>query len=133
MKTCTRCNQTKDLLDFYKNKRRIDGYNSQCKSCSDEMNASVRGRNKDQYNSYRRNWKRELVEKINAWKRDVGCKVCSENEPVCLELHHLDPTEKENHPSLLRTSLDRYMSEASKCIVVCSNCHKKIHAGKIDL
>lgn len=33
MKKCSKCNQFKDKLDFYQNKKNIDGLTSQCKEC----------------------------------------------------------------------------------------------------
>lgn len=36
MKTCNRCDETKDFGEFYKNKERKDGYRSECKTCSKE-------------------------------------------------------------------------------------------------
>lgn len=39
-KICTTCQETKPLTDYYKNNRRRDGYNTQCKSCLDAYKAS---------------------------------------------------------------------------------------------
>jgi hypothetical protein len=50
-----------------------------------------------------------------------------------LELHHSDPSVKEDHPSLLRTSWDRWLTEAQKCIILCCNCHRKVHAGILKI
>ena len=36
MKYCPRCKQTKDFLDFHKNKSRADGLQAECKSCTIE-------------------------------------------------------------------------------------------------
>lgn len=131
MKICTACRKEKPLTEFYRARNRKDGYNFQCKACLDSANKVSREKDKKRYNGYRLQWKRELVNRINKWKSDCGCHVCNETESCCLELHHPDPSTKENHPSLMRTSWERYMAEASKCVIVCSNCHKKIHAGLI--
>lgn len=80
--------------------------------------------------------KRQLREKKKAILDDlktVGCACCGESDLVCLDFHHYDPDEKEfNMSAALTKPLDKMMIEASKCIVVCSNCHRKIHAGLID-
>ena len=53
---------------------------------------------------------------------------CGENHISCLEFHHLDPTVKEGAVSnLIRVSFERALKEIEKCIVLCSNCHKKEH------
>ena len=34
-KSCTKCHQIKQLIEFYKNKTSKDGYHTQCKTCKD--------------------------------------------------------------------------------------------------
>ena len=59
------------------------------------------------------------------------CSKCGYNKcNAALEFHHLDPNEKDVEPSrLLRRSWDKVKIEIDKCILVCSNCHREIHAG----
>jgi Fe-S-cluster-containing dehydrogenase component len=77
--------------------------------------------------------KRRLI--IEDYKRCMACRVCREKEPACLDFHHTDPAEKDFTVSeaLHKFSLKRIMAEISKCIVLCANCHRKYHAGKISL
>ena len=95
MKICTGCKQEKEYTEFYKNKRMKDGYASRCKVCDDIGNKATRYKDKDKAKSYRKKWKSALSERVNMWKTEQGCNCCSETEACCLELHHLDPTEKE--------------------------------------
>ena len=70
------------------------------------------------------------------WKSEQGCQYCNENEAICLELHHLDPTIKDDSLANMvahGVSWKNLMEEAKKCIVVCSNCHRKIHAGILNI
>lgn len=57
------------------------------------------------------------------------CSVCGYNKSnEALEFHHLDPTIKDFGV----TKTDRVLNvlrEARKCALVCSNCHREIHAG----
>ena len=60
------------------------------------------------------------------------CKICGYDKcHNALEFHHLDPTIKEESPSSLRQVTDelRWKSELEKCILLCSNCHREVHAG----
>ena len=41
MKTCTKCNQTKSISDFSKNKRIKDGLSYYCKTCFSSINRQV--------------------------------------------------------------------------------------------
>jgi hypothetical protein len=64
-----------------------------------------------------------------------GGKCCKCGYDKCLEaleFHHLDKSEKEEKPSqiILRWSFDRAKKELEKCILVCSNCHREIHAAE---
>lgn len=71
-------------------------------------------------------------QEIAEWKRERGCSVCGETEPWVLDMHHLDPSEKESHPAQSAT-LKTFLKEADKCVLLCSNCHRKVHAGVLRL
>lgn len=73
---------------------------------------------------------------INDWKSQFSCVVCGEDEQCCIDFHHLDPSKKEMGINMMKNrgySLSRVIEEAKKCTPVCSNCHRKIHAGVIEL
>ena len=133
-KTCSTCKVTKNVSEFYKNSKRKDGFASGCKKCVDV--ASARWRSENQCRHYNRKSDRHAKNKllVEQYKRERGCIVCGENTPVCLDLHHLDPAQKEAHPSqFIGVSYKRWLGEAEKCVVICSNCHRKVHAGIITL
>lgn len=61
-----------------------------------------------------------------------GCIQCSEMEPACLDFHHLG--DKDKTVSQMRGMSDeRVLDEIAKCVIVCANCHRKIHAGLIQV
>ena len=65
------------------------------------------------------------------FKSQLKCELCSESHPATLDFHHKDPKEKEIGICVAMTrgwSRDRILKEISKCSVLCSNCHRKIHA-----
>ena len=69
---------------------------------------------------------------LKEYKKSLYCFYCNENTPCCLDFHHLDKSKKEYSIALaIRAgwSIKRIKTEIEKCIVVCSNCHRKIHAG----
>lgn len=58
-----------------------------------------------------------------------SCQICNYNKCIqALEFHHLDPTQKEFGISDgdLR-SWERIKLELTKCILLCSNCHREVH------
>ena len=134
MKQCSKCKVEKPFSDFYKSKRKLDGYAYSCKQCSDIANKNTRKKDVAKYNKYRNNFKQKVNDLANQYKVSRGCACCGENShPSVLELHHLDPLEKENDPSVLRTSWERWLTEAQKCVILCANCHRKVHAGILEI
>ena len=52
-----------------------------------------------------------------------------------LDFHHLDANDKEFGISKdgITRSWERVKRELDKCVLVCSNCHREIHAGILKL
>lgn len=84
---------------------------------------------KEKRKSANKNWRERKKQEYKEWKATLKCERCGENHPACLDFHHLDPNEKEMSIATMAGlfSLDRIKEEASKCIVLCSNCHRKEH------
>jgi hypothetical protein len=81
-----------------------------------------------------RNWT-ELRRIKKQWldeQRKAGCSKCPEKDPVCIDFHHRDPKQKEANLSeaIARWSLKRLQMEVAKCDLLCSNCHRKLHASQ---
>ena len=82
---------------------------------------------------WRHNTKQKLIEALGSC-----CQICKYNKSnSALELHHIDPNEKD-------FTFARYMGscvkpwknlaeEASKCILLCANCHREVHDGSAEL
>lgn len=48
--------------------------------------------------------------------------------PSIFEFHHVNPEEKEVHPSqALQKSWENFKLELDKCILLCANCHRLVH------
>jgi hypothetical protein len=63
-----------------------------------------------------------------------GCKICGYNKStVALEWHHHSDDKLENPSNLLKRSWEAYMAEVEKCILLCTNCHREVHAGVTKL
>ena len=60
-----------------------------------------------------------------------GYKRCS----AALEFHHIKRGEKDFGLSSrgLTRSFDKIQKELDKCMMLCSNCHREVHAGKTQL
>ncbi len=65
-------------------------------------------------------------------KTSAGCAHCGEDDPVCLDFHHEDRKIKLYNIcqlALSACSIEKLRAEIEKCIVLCSNCHRKLEAG----
>jgi hypothetical protein len=63
------------------------------------------------------------------------CCFCGEDEHVCIDFHHIDPNDKSFNISsnyYCRSKAD-VEAEINKCVCLCSNCHRKVHAGILEL
>ena len=77
-------------------------------------------------------WRNKTKERIIA---AFGGKCCCCGYSKCqnaLELHHLNPSEKEFSLCSVRANPKKWsiiVQELRKCCLVCSNCHREVHAG----
>ena len=63
-----------------------------------------------------------------------SCNLCGYSKCLnALDFHHLNPKEKDFSISNTNRSFEKMKSEIDKCIMVCSNCHREIHAGMVNL
>lgn len=79
----------------------------------------------------RRNLKSKLVE-----YKGGKCSICGYDKcETALEFHHLNPSEKDFSISKdgNTRSIKLLQKEVDKCILVCANCHREIHAGIINV
>jgi hypothetical protein len=62
------------------------------------------------------------------------CKNCGETNPVTFDFHHVDESKKDftisgSHMRKWTTIL----AEIDKCIILCANCHRKVHHSGLVL
>ena len=67
------------------------------------------------------------------YKLKIVCPICGESSPECFDFHHIDPIQKSfNIGNTVKwTSISALKKELEKCIVLCANCHRKLHSGRI--
>jgi transposase len=76
--------------------------------------------------------RRQALKRILVEEAGGKCMLCGYSRCYrALEFHHLDPTTKEfplAHNGRTR-SIAKLRAEASKCVLLCSNCHAEVEAG----
>ena len=137
MKMCHTCHTPKDEDEFSKNKCKKDGLQGICKECSKKRSKRYYRENRAKHRravaERNKRVKEEALVKLNAIKAERGCLLCPENDPVCLDFHHCRGKKEMVIAHAVLNSWKRIEAELKKCVVVCSNCHRKIHAGKKTL
>ena len=89
-------------------------------------------RNREAKLAYQKNRYAEMRKIFNTWKETLICSQCDETDTACLDFHHCDPSGKDGKvANMLTKSMRLAANELNKCIVVCANCHRKIHAHGI--
>ena len=115
-KTCIKCNQSKPLSDYYKDKTVKTGYKSKCKVCCYKYSVVYNKKTKGKRRTF-----------VNRFKTKCGCKKCGYNEhPVALHLNHINPANKfisVSHMIGQHKPWSIIKEEIRKCEVLCANCH----------
>jgi len=77
---------------------------------------------------YARKYRAQRKDWLWAYKASLGCLICGETDPRCLDFHHRDGEHKLMCISKMSgSSLERVRGEIDKCDVLCANCHRKLH------
>ena len=73
--------------------------------------------------------------KMKTWmgsiKSQTQCAVCGEKDIRCLDFHHINRADKIMSVGEMASRFfnkDSILREISKCSVLCSNCHRKLHS-----
>ena len=116
VKTCPCCERERPIDDFY---GRGKAYKATywCKGCF----------NRYKYN-YVKERKKVFVRLLGDKCSKCGIKHNNKNTAI-FDFHHRDEATKKGDWTKMRNrSLERQREEIAKCILVCANCHRLIHA-----
>jgi hypothetical protein len=101
---------------------------SKCKDCTKLYGKKHYNNNKNDYiqrskNNIKNERKKtkDLISKLK-----IKCVECGESHPGVLDFHHIDKNQKDKNVSQI-TSRKKIIEESKKCIILCSNCHRKLH------
>ena len=135
-KLCTKCDTTKSVEEFSKNKARKDGLASMCKECWKAYYKSYYKGSKEQGRlKIQRENKRRILQQIVQETKDVPCADCGVSYPhYVMDMDHRERESKSfNIADGVRANVttEAMRLELAKCDVVCSNCHRiRTYEGK---
>jgi len=136
MKTCSKCKLSLTFDFFHKNRIRPDGLQTYCKDCNKVLLLEAHRYKKIRDTATEPKIKTVTkVLKIRQYIFDFllehACVDCGETNPIVLEFDHIDPKEKSftigeaTNQFHAKFDFNTIVEEISKCLVRCSNCHKK--------
>lgn len=132
MKKCTRCLETKPLVEFnFKNKKKNTRQHL-CKPCQSLRYAEYYKDNKATAIATARRNNQKRADRFYELKELLECCVCGEDDSSCIDFHHMEGSDKK----FLLSKDGQWCSEAllfeelAKCAALCANCHRKHHAGR---
>lgn len=78
--------------------------------------------------------RKERAKKLLEYKGGK-CQRCGYNKcSAALDYHHVDQSKKKfTIASSLTRSMSDLIKEVDKCILICSNCHREIHANELEV
>ena len=133
IKYCRICS-TELILEENWYKCNVNSHNYICipcelKKCNDYSKKHKKERQEQGFKNHKINMEVMHSLKIN------GCAICGYNEcGAALEFHHVNSEDKKFN--LCSTALGRreksIVEELNKCILLCANCHRKIHTKERD-
>lgn len=90
--------------------------------------------NKEKHKIYKLKRCDEYRAKVAIISEKSGCKLCGEKNNIVLDFHHYDASTKKfgiGDAVVKLLSWSRIIEEIKKCIVLCANCHRRVHAGQL--
>jgi hypothetical protein len=111
MKTCKKCNTSKVLDDFHKDKTTYDGLTSKCKSCKKQYNIDNKEYISDRHKNYYILNKGDHQERMKIWlknnkeKAKEICKRWEENNKEKIQEYHKIYDKENIHKKKIRYSL----------------------------
>jgi len=101
-------------------KKEIDKCQVFCANCHKKLHGWPKVTTKDKKKTKNRKF-------ITEYRKDHPCEICGETSELCLEFHHLGKKEIGISRAICDWGIKRLKKEVSKCMVLCANCHRKIH------
>ena len=132
-KVCNTCKNEKLIEEFSFRNKNENQRHASCKLCYIEIRKKYYNNNKEKT----KNKNNRLIERNRNWlvsyKSGKFCYCCDQCDVAVLDFHHLN-NKKFNVVSMIRGySIESIIEEIKKCVIVCSNCHRKIHYHKLSI
>lgn len=135
VKICTQCKEEKSLDEFRFLNKAKGIRQSSCAVCARQSSRKSYTANKETVVSKMLTRRRSLRIRMTEYKEERGCSKCPEHYSGCLEFHHPQDDKEFWIGDAIKNGKgwNTIMREVQKCILLCSNCHRKVHGGVLEL
>lgn len=132
-KICSQCKEPRPISEF--GRHPTSGTQPYCLKCQRARSKEWYSNNKERQGANVRRNRLLFVNAFKSWKRTLSCSCCPESTPICIDFHHKDSETKEHNINDIKATVSwtGMVRELNKCIAVCSNCHRKIHDGLLNV
>ena len=105
-----------------------------CKKCQRKRSKKHYENNKEYYLIRNKQRKKNMLNELAKYKSKIGCIDCGEKHPACLDFDHISGEKQGNIADLAHDGVSEFLltEEIKKCVVRCSNCHRKRTSIQFD-
>lgn len=127
MKECTKCGSTKSVEEFAANSKMKDGRQVWCRACQKERAAVYYKENSLRQVARNTAHRRRLRQEAFDFLLANPCVDCGESDPIVLDFDHVSGEKNFSIGEAAGSSisLSKLRAEMAKCVVRCSNCHRR--------
>ena len=131
MKKCSVCREPKPLTAeyYYRQHDKSTGFNARCKVC-DNKARKARMRDSGYTKRYAKDVYIPRVKALIKQLKEMGCSRCGYNKcKEALHFHHIGE-KRFGISNRGGKGIASIKAEASRCVVLCANCHIELHANE---
>jgi len=133
MKICTCCKKELSIDNFAFKNKKLGKRNAKCHICRHKKQKISYYKHHETNLKRIKGYKKDNIKWFQQMKQNLSCSICGEKESACLDFHHIDSLEKDFNIAKARgSSRNLILKELSKCACLCANCHRKVHANKLN-
>ena len=130
---CKKCKIDKEESEFVFKNKKLNIRHCVCKECQKVYKKTYYHENKESHIKRNEKTLKKIDSYILDYKLQHPCILCGENAPECLDFHHIKNKVAEVGKLRKKGSFSKVVEEIKKCVVLCANCHRKVHAGTLKI
>lgn len=135
-KVCAKCGKEYPIEYFIFKDKQNNIRSARCLECDRaskrESYHKLYEKNKDKFRARRKKIEDNNKKYINEIK-SCGCIICGEKDIACLDFHHLKDKKFNISNEVGNLSKNKLTDEMNKCVVLCANCHRKLHYYNLNI